>query len=197
MMRIISLLLFFFLAQSPIRAGQIIVYNQVWRGTAMNYSTETRRGKGYILLDLTNHKLTRISTSILRYSTQKIYYIESFGAPTISEPGSGPATKMMVINGAEFVNQFGTSTQTTLFMKGKEVLATIGPSQQIQAPKSVTGIFKRSLSQSSNHVDEDSFSGILNSSITNDTNGNSRTLDAEVALLIESLKAAGHMTWSR
>jgi len=196
-MRLVTLLALVLVAPVLSRAGEVVVYNQVFTGSTLNGLKLSESGKGYVLVDLENKLVTRISTGRLPLSGIKVYFAESFSSPLISEPGSGIRSTTMVIHGTEVSTSSGT-TEMTIFFQGKESLVAIGPSQKVNVPKLISGTFRWTYAGiSSDRVTEDNFSGAFNSSITNDTNGNSRTLDAEVALLTGSLEAAGYMKWSR
>ncbi|MHA3771634.1 hypothetical protein ACXR0O_08865 [Verrucomicrobiota bacterium sgz303538] len=181
---------------SSLSAGEIVVYNQKWTGTAVQGLKEKVGGKGYILLDLENRKFTRISTGFAPLSSyQKIYRVETYSPAIFSEP-SNSGSIFLAVQGTATRSETWSSWQRTVFLKGKETLLSIGPSQKKQVPKVLTGVRRMAQSDSiTNRIEEDSFSATFNASMTMDANGNSRTLEQQVELLTSSLEEAGYSSW--
>jgi hypothetical protein len=191
-MRLVFLCVVSLALSSVAFAGEIIVYTQTWTGKTLLGEPQTTKGKGYILIDLENRKVTQIAVGKLFFG-QNGYRVETYSDTVFAEPENYyDDSTFLAVQGTEKYGQPPNNWQRTIFLKGRETLLTIGPSQQKQVPKAVSGIKRMVYAFFSSKMVEESFAGVFNAKLTNDTNANSRTLEAEVELLTSSLEEAGY-----
>ena len=178
---------------APLQAGEIAVYTQVWRGKAP-HSYEKPSGKGYVLIDFENKTVTRIST----YRTSlglKYFRIENYTTTVFAEyTDRKKASDALAIQGSRQSGSSSLVWERFIAFRGVKSLLPLGPSQQKQIPKTVSGIRRMTQEWYPGAVEEDNFSARFNRQLTHDANANSRTLEAQVELLATSLEEAG---WNR
>lgn len=173
-------------------ASEVVVYTQVWKGKEPSSYTSKHKGKGYILIDFENRSVTRISTE--NGDFDKSFRIENFTAPVMATFTEYPSAKECLAVQATRRGQISIRLwERFIYFKGKTSLQQIGPSQQKRVPKLISGLRRMTEDYSNlSSLEEDSFTASFSSSLTNDANGNGRTLQQQVELLAESLVEAGY-----